>query len=147
MAINQEQLDEIEATYNALTSEKPCLMVGFNRRFSPHSIELKKQLLSQSSPKVFIVTINAGFVDKNHWTQNIDIGGGRIIGETCHFIDLLRFFVGCEIDGFNAIKIGGLKSIDNQDDNVSITLSFKDCLLYTSPSPRDGLLSRMPSSA
>lgn len=131
LAITLDQLDKIKATYGSLAGEKPRVMVGFNRRFSPHSILLKKLLANQSGPKVFIVTINAGEIDKNHWTQDPAVGGGRLIGEACHFIDLLRFLVGYEIVGFTATKIGDAPGVGIRDDKVSITLSFKDGSLGT----------------
>jgi len=126
LAITLDQLDQIEVTYNSLKSENPRLMVGFNRRFSPYSSKLKSLLLNQSGPKVFVVTINAGAIPKDHWTQDPTIGGGRIIGEACHFVDLLRFLVGSKIVGFTATKIGDVPGVETRDDKVSITLSFLD---------------------
>ena len=69
------------------------LMVGFNRRFSPQIKKIKTLLSNVSEPKNFIMTVNAGEIKENHWTQSIDVGGRRIIGEACHFIDLIRFLV------------------------------------------------------
>jgi len=126
LAITLDQLDKIEATYNSLISEKPRLMVGFNRRFSPYSSKLKSLLTNQSGPKVFIMTINAGEIPKDHWTQDSIIGGGRIIGEACHFIDLLRFLVGSKIIRYTATKIGDFPGVETRNDKVSITLSFLD---------------------
>lgn len=131
LAITLDQLDQIEATYNNLRPNRPRLMVGFNRRFSPFSSKLKSLLSSQSGPKVFVVTINAGEIAKDHWTQDSTIGGGRIIGEACHFIDLLRFLVGSEIVGFTATKIGDVPGVETRDDKVNITLSFLDGSLGT----------------
>ena len=131
LAITLDQLDQIEATYNGLKSESPRLMVGFNRRFSPYSSKLKSLLSNESGPKVFVVVINAGKIAKDHWTQDTKIGGGRIIGEACHFIDLLRFLVDSKIVGFTATKIGDVPGIETRDDKVSITLSFLDGSLGT----------------
>lgn len=126
LAISLEQLNQIETTYNNLKQDKPILMVGFNRRFSPFITKLKSLLLKQSGPKVFVVTINAGEIEKDHWTQDPAIGGGRIIGEACHFVDLLRFLVGFKIEGFTAVKIGDVPGVHTRNDKVSITLSFSD---------------------
>ena len=131
LAITLEQLDQIETTYNGLRPNKPRLMVGFNRRFSPFTSKLKSLLLNQPVPKVFVVTINAGEIAKDHWTQDSRIGGGRIIGEACHFIDLLRFLVGSKIVEFKATKIGDVPGVETRDDKVSITLSFLDGSLGT----------------
>ena len=131
LAITLEQLDQIETTYNGLGPNKPRLMVGFNRRFSPFTSKLKSLLLNQPVPKVFVVTINAGEIAKDHWTQDSRVGGGRIIGEACHFIDLLRFIVGSKIVGFTATKIGDVPGVETRDDKVSITLSFLDGSLGT----------------
>jgi predicted dehydrogenase/threonine dehydrogenase-like Zn-dependent dehydrogenase len=126
LAITIDQLNHIEMTYNSLVLERPRLMVGFNRRFSPYTTKLKELLSNQSGPKVFIMTINAGEIPKDHWTQDVSVGGGRIIGEACHFIDLLRFLSGCKIVGHTAMKIGDSSEIDVQDDKVTITLKFLD---------------------
>ena len=69
-------------------------MVGFNRRFSPLAVKMKDLLKSRGEPLTMIYTINAGAIPPDHWTQNPSIGGGRIVGEACHFIDFLRFLVG-----------------------------------------------------
>lgn len=73
------------------------LMVGFNRRFAPHVQRLKELLAGVTGPKAFVVTVNAGAIPAEHWTQDRDTGGGRILGEACHFIDLLRHLAGCQI--------------------------------------------------
>ena len=72
------------------------------------------------------MTMNAGAIAADHWTQDPNIGGGRIIGEACHYIDLMRFLTGSEISGFSATCIGSAPGIDVTDDKASITLSFKD---------------------
>jgi len=84
-----------------------------------------KQLLSSvSEPKSFIMTVNAGAIPADHWTQDKNVGGGRIIGEGCHFIDLLRFLAGAEIVNVQAMMIG--EGVGIRDDKVSITLGFAD---------------------
>ncbi|CAN2039492.1 Dehydrogenase [Candidatus Magnetomoraceae bacterium gMMP-15] len=116
--INQE-LDEICNCYNK--TQNLQIMVGFNRRFAPHIIKMKELLDSVKEPKSFIMTVNAGIIPPEHWTQDPQIGGGRIIGEACHFIDLLRFLAGNKIQKSNIIKLEqGVK------DTVSISLVFED---------------------
>ena len=97
-------------------------MVGFNRRFSPHILEIKSRLSSEKSPKSIIVTVNPGQIMQDHWTQDKLIGGGRIVGEGCHFIDLLRYIIGSPIKSWYAQNIGS----DNLKDKVTINLSFED---------------------
>jgi len=101
----------------------PLLMLGFNRRFSPHIQKIKKLLENINEPKSFIMTVNAGEILAEHWTQDPQVGGGRIIGEVCHFIDLLRFLANASITSFHLTR---MNSIVACDDRISITLSFAD---------------------
>lgn len=126
LAINTDELLEIKSVYESIKGEKPKLMVGFNRRFAPHIIKMKNLLSSQDGPKIFIMTVNAGEIPGEHWTQDALVGGGRIIGEGCHFIDLLKFLTGSKIAGFSATKVGDYSGIKVRSDKVSITLTFED---------------------
>lgn len=103
------------------STTQPILMVGFNRRFAPHVIKMKELLTAVKEPKSMVMTVNAGMVPAGHWTQDLEIGGGRIIGEACHFVDLLRFLAGSEIV---SSEISQLES--GVEDTVSIQLSFGD---------------------
>ena len=95
LAINEEQLVSVAS---ALQQEKaPLLTIGFNRRFAPLAKQLKAFLEGHSEPMVINYRINAGFLPLDHWTQDPDQGGGRIVGEGCHFIDFLTFLVGQQI--------------------------------------------------
>jgi predicted dehydrogenase/NADPH:quinone reductase-like Zn-dependent oxidoreductase len=125
LALNHTELDAIETAYNEQKS-KCRVMVGYNRRFAPHVIKMKSLLSNVSEPKVFIMTMNAGAIPSEHWTQDPDIGGGRIIGEACHYIDLMRFLSGSEITGFTATCMGKADGVDITEDKASITLTFKD---------------------
>ncbi|PHQ94062.1 MAG: dehydrogenase [Pseudoalteromonas sp.] len=125
LALNHVELDAIEAAYN--TQKDKCrVMVGYNRRFAPHVIKMKKLLANISEPKAFIMTMNAGAIPSDHWTQDPEVGGGRIIGEACHYIDLMRFLTGSEITGFTATSMGKADGVDITEDKASITLTFKD---------------------
>jgi len=125
LALNHTELDAIESAYNEQKG-KCRVMVGYNRRFAPHVIKMKSLLTNVLEPKAFIMTMNAGAIPSDHWTQNPEVGGGRIIGEACHYIDLMRFLVGSEITGYTATCMGKADGVDITEDKASITLTFKD---------------------
>ena len=125
LALNQLELDEIVEAYNS-AALKPNIMVGYNRRFSPHIIKMKSLVDSVKVPKTFIMTMNAGDIPADHWTQDPEVGGGRIIGEACHYIDLMRHLAGCKITGFSAMSMGDAPGVAVKEDKASITLSFED---------------------
>lgn len=126
LALSLNEVDKIAATYNKIRIKKnpPILMVGFNRRFSPFVLKMKDLLNSTSAPKSFIMTVNAGEIPADHWTQDLKVGGGRIIGEGCHFVDLLRHLAGAKIKSYEFIGIR--KETIAQSDCGSISLSFED---------------------
>lgn len=101
LALNREELTQLKS-YVGAESTNSALMVGFNRRYSPLVTPLKQALLKNTQAKSFIYTINAGAIPGDHWTQDLAIGGGRLVGEACHFIDLLRYLSGSEILTVNA---------------------------------------------
>jgi len=123
LAINQEQLDEVIA---AREKFKQPLMVGFNRRFAPISQEIKKQFNSVSEPIVVNIRVNAGLIPKDHWTQQPEIGGGRIVGEICHFIDLMQFFTGAEPVNVYAASINTKNDKITAEDNIAIVVKFNN---------------------
>jgi len=128
LALNREELDEIEAVYASgyAKEESPVLMVGFNRRFSPHVRKLKELLSGVREPKAFVFTANAGAVPSDHWTLDPAVGGGRIIGEACHFVDLLRFLTDAPIVSVRAASLDPNGADEGRDDSVSFTLRFAD---------------------
>ena len=127
LALNINEIDLIEKTYkNANLSNNTRLMVGFNRRFAPHIVKMKELLNAHRSPKTIIMTINAGAISSDHWVQDSLIGGGRIIGECCHFIDLMSHLIGFSIVDFQSTMIGVAPGVEIRDDKVSITISFED---------------------
>jgi predicted dehydrogenase len=140
LAITREQLQEIESVYqrdnravpsgvpleNMTDRSAPLLMVGFNRRFAPHIQKIKELLAALHEPKTFIMTVNAGEIPFSHWTQDRRIGGGRIVGEGCHFIDLLRYLADSPIATTGATMIGPGSGATIRDDKVSIMLTFAD---------------------
>jgi predicted dehydrogenase/threonine dehydrogenase-like Zn-dependent dehydrogenase len=128
LALTHSELMDIEGAYHTANSSgnNLHLMVGFNRRFAPQSKKIKQLLETVKEPKSLIITINAGALPSDHWVQDKLIGGGRIIGEACHFIDLMRFFVGYEIISVHAIKMGNSPAIAITEDKAVITLGFAD---------------------
>ncbi|KPK32011.1 MAG: dehydrogenase, partial [Nitrospira bacterium SG8_35_1] len=124
LCLTFDELSKIKEIYSSLFtshSSLPILMVGFNRRFAPQIKKMKELLNGVRSPKSFIMTVNAGTIPADHWTQDLQIGGGRIIGEACHFIDLLRFLSG------NEIITSSLLQMDTATgDTVNIELGFAD---------------------
>jgi predicted dehydrogenase/threonine dehydrogenase-like Zn-dependent dehydrogenase len=117
------ELEELDAIDRAARGSGRCLMVGFNRRFAPQVRRMKTLLAGVQEPKAFVMTVNAGAIPATHWTQDPAVGGGRIVGEACHFIDLLRSLAGSPISGLHAARIGGAIG---PADNASITLEFED---------------------
>lgn len=128
LAINLKELKKIEETYKKVITDgqKLHLMVGFNRRFAPHVQQMKTMLAPLSEPKSFIITVNAGNIPKEHWTQDPKIGGGRIIGEACHFIDLMRFLAGTKITSINAQGMLDPQGCKIHEDLATINLNFAD---------------------
>ena len=133
LCLTLNELKEIEEVHSALIVQQsaPLLMVGFNRRFAPHVQQMKALLAGVKEPKVFVMTVNAGVIPPEHWTQDPLVGGGRIIGETCHFIDLLRFLAGSTISTVHASSMGKVSGIAVAEDKASITLTFSDGSLGT----------------
>jgi predicted dehydrogenase len=125
LCLKREELAEIDSLYRSFTLP-PKLMVGFNRRFAPQVVKIKELLESVREPKSFVMTVNAGAIPPDHWTQIRETGGGRIIGEACHFIDLLRYLAGTPIAGIQALMMGGPPGITILDDKVTFSLSFAD---------------------
>lgn len=119
LCLTLEELASIEEAH--ARAGAPRLMVGFNRRFSPHVQKMKALLGGAAGPKAMVMTVNAGAIPAEHWTQDRDVGGGRIVGEACHFIDLLRFLAG------SPIVTASARAMDASiADTVTIQLGFAD---------------------
>jgi predicted dehydrogenase/threonine dehydrogenase-like Zn-dependent dehydrogenase len=103
-----------------------CVMVGFNRRFAPQVLKMRQLLAGAPGPKTLVMTVNAGAIPANHWTQDRAVGGGRLVGEGCHFIDLLRHLADSPIESFSATRMQAATP-----DTASITLRFADGSLGT----------------
>jgi predicted dehydrogenase len=124
LAIRREELELVRQAYDA-AKPAPILTVGFNRRFAPQAAQMKDLLRGSSEQKSVIITVNAGAIPANHWTQDSEVGGGRIIGEACHFIDLARFLVGAQIVDVQAVGLGKREGLAYAD-KASVTLKFAD---------------------
>ncbi|REJ84086.1 MAG: oxidoreductase [Bacteroidetes bacterium] len=119
LCVTRDEFEEIKHRY---TSGKSILMVGFNRRFSFLTRKLKSSLI-QGAPVSMIYRINAGYIPTDHWVHDPQAGGGRIIGEVCHFIDLCMYLSGSEIISVAAQKMYASKDMS---DTVGITLTLQN---------------------
>jgi predicted dehydrogenase/threonine dehydrogenase-like Zn-dependent dehydrogenase len=141
LAITWDELDRVATTYGGL-EEKPVLMVGFNRRFSPALRQLSALLAGRRSALVINYRLNGGFIPLDSWVQGRQ-GGGRNIGEACHMYDVFRYLAGAPVTAVNATAIdpGSLPYLRN--DNFSATISYGDgtvaTLVYTALGPKTGL--------
>lgn len=132
LALNQEQLNQIIKAYNnpGVNSPPsshhlaPTLTVGFNRRFSPHLEVIKKALGEKPGTINIIATMNAGNIPAGVWVHDLQVGGGRIIGEACHYMDLCVFLTGSEIQSVCMNAMG--ETLQENTDNASILLRFKN---------------------
>nr|WP_262694128.1 bi-domain-containing oxidoreductase [Kordiimonas aquimaris] len=125
LGLTIEELDKIEKAYEAASEAgaSPILMVGFNRRFAPMVQKLKATLVKSQEPMSMIYTCNAGSIPTDSWVQDLERGGGRIIGEACHFIDLARFLAGSPIAKIQAVRM--LLASDHCFDTATITIEFE----------------------
>ncbi|MDD4649612.1 MAG: Gfo/Idh/MocA family oxidoreductase, partial [Desulfoplanes sp.] len=125
LCLTTDELDSIVETYSNLKPKtcnlKPSIMLGFNRRFSPLIQEMKQKLGSMIGPKSMVMTVNAGEIPLDHWTQDPKVGGGRVIGEACHFIDLLRYLADSPIVSYDKTVMDS-----KAGDTLSINLTFED---------------------
>ncbi len=119
LALNEEELDQV---ITARQAAQKLVMVGFNRRFSPFVIKMKTVLAS--TPMHIVATMNAGFIPPQVWVHDLLIGGGRIVGEACHFIDLCNYLTGSRVVAVCANALG--LHVTEQTDNVSILLRFEN---------------------
>lgn len=129
LALNLEEIESIQAAWSQREScsySMPLLMVGFNRRFSPLIDKMKSLLQVVKAPKSFIYTCSAGLIPADHWTQNREAGGGRLVGEACHFIDLLRYLADSPISKFDVITMGRNPTMSIVEDKAIISLQFED---------------------
>lgn len=127
-------VDDLKAVIEAKRNSQGRLMVGFNRRFAPQARKAKEKFSQRKTPLMIHYRVNAGYIPPDHWVHDPEEGGGRIIGEVCHFVDFLQFLTEAAPERVYASKIsGGASTI--AEDNISITIDFADgsrgSILYT----------------
>lgn len=121
LCLKQEELEEISEAYKA-APKGTTLTVGFNRRFAPLAVKMKQ--LTGNGPKNIIATMNAGFIPPEVWVHDLEVGGGRIIGEACHFIDLCSYLAGSQVVSVCMNAMG--ENPQENTDNASILLRYEN---------------------
>jgi len=119
LCLTRAELDAIERAHDA--AQRPMVMVGFNRRFAPLVVKMRELLSGVPGPRSFVMTVNAGAIPPDHWSQDAAVGGGRILGEACHFIDLLRFLADSAIASHARTSLD-----DGRGDTATLQLTFVD---------------------
>ncbi len=139
LCINEEQLEKLLATKDTeITKEssatlrlcdsalKNRVMIGFNRRFSPHAKLLKEYFSKRTLPLVMHYRVNAGSIPKDIWLQDPEVGGGRMVGEGCHFIDFMSYVCGAPVEKVQAMCIKTANGAETPEDSISVNLQFAD---------------------
>lgn len=133
LCLNQEELNEIIKVHNSIASfsplkgkgmgegDLPILLIGFNRRFAPLTLHAKEFLHEKVGPFLINYRVNAGPLPQNHWVYE---QGGRIIGEVCHFVDLINYFIGAPLESVYAESLSGENV--KRDENILVTLKYTD---------------------
>ncbi|UCG17517.1 MAG: bi-domain-containing oxidoreductase [Phycisphaerales bacterium] len=124
LCLEPGQLDRIREAF--LSAQDCQLAVGFNRRFSPHALKMKSLLATRTEPLCMSMMVNAGVVPPDVWVHDPKVGGGRILGEGCHWIDLMSFLAGAPVIRVFATKIGTAGGVAVREDKTSITLCLGD---------------------
>jgi len=123
LALKPDELEKIKGTYYSMDKEnRPRVMVGFNRRFAP-AVRRMNTIFNQHQQKAISMRINAGIIPADHWVHDPETGGGRIIGEVCHFIDLATFIAGSKVNNLFATV---MKDPENKNDTLTINLHFNN---------------------
>lgn len=123
LAVDEEGLGRVREAHAARSDLQ--FMVGFNRRFAPHALKVRQLLADRAQPIVARMLVNAGKIAEDHWIHDPEVGGGRVIGEACHFLDLLMFIVGFPITSVQAVSMTSAVRA-GPEDTLSINLSFAD---------------------
>jgi len=129
LCLTDDELQEVIKVYKSFASDSDdnkILMVGFNRRFSPVVRKIKDLLSARGTPIVATYNVNAGYIPKDSWIQDPVEGGGRIIGEVCHFVDTFRYLVGSPVKTVYATCVRSDNDSYIDKDSVSITLTYAD---------------------
>ena len=121
LCLKPEELEEISEAYKK-AGKGVTLTVGYNRRFSPYAVKLKQMI--GDGPKNIIATMNAGYIPAEVWVHDLEVGGGRIIGEACHFIDLCSFLAGSKVKSVCINALG--ENPQENTDNATILLKYEN---------------------
>ncbi len=119
---------DINRVIEARNASPAFFQIGFNRRYAPLAVTMRDRLAELDGPKYLLLRINAGAVPADSWVHAADEGGGRVLGEVCHFIDLARFLAGSEIA---SVQADAARAVATTADDLSIALHFKDGSLAT----------------
>lgn len=125
LCLTEDELAEVTATYARKAREGLRLLVGFNRRFSEHGVKAREFFAGHREPLVMVYRVNAGAVPPTHWVQDPVAGGGRIVGEACHFLDYMQFVCGSRPVAARGMAIGSHSSGITSDQSV-LTFRFAD---------------------
>jgi predicted dehydrogenase len=125
LCLTEEEMDRIVSIYDVKAPMGLHLAVGFNRRFSPHADRAKEFFKDRKNPLVMIYRVNAGPLPVEHWAQDPEIGGGRIVGEACHFVDTMQFICGAPPVSVQARRIGR-HATGRVDDQSILSFAFGD---------------------
>jgi predicted dehydrogenase/threonine dehydrogenase-like Zn-dependent dehydrogenase len=132
LSINDTDLREVVSAARESTG---VLMVGFNRRFAPMATEIKARFENRTGAMSIVYRVNAGQLPREHWTHDAGEGGGRIIGEACHFIDFIQYLTGAQPSQVSATAVSGSNSSGAVDDSTVISLTMTDgsigTIIYT----------------
>lgn len=135
LCLTEQELDHIRSIYLELLRHGLHLMVGFNRRFSAHADKAREFFKGRRSPLVMVYRVNAGHIPPDHWIQDPQKGGGRIIGEACHFLDYMQALCGAVPTSVHARRIAPPGS-SGTDDQCVLSFAFRDgsvgTIIYTS---------------
>ncbi len=131
LCLTAAELEEIESVYSSQSASHSSLflMVGYNRRFAPMAVKMKEFLSAAGEPLMMHYRVNAGYIPPDHWVHDPEAGGGRIIGEVCHFIDFLMFLCGSL-----PVRVSARGLPDNEryrNDNIAVTVEFENGSLGT----------------
>jgi predicted dehydrogenase len=124
LCLSRRELDDVAAAHERFARAGLHLMVGFNRRFSTHAAQGKAFFAGRRGPLTMTYRVNAGAIPHDHWIQDPDIGGGRILGEACHFVDYLTYFCGAPPVSVHARGANGQAGL--VDDQAVLSLGFAD---------------------
>jgi predicted dehydrogenase len=127
LCIKAKHISDYEQTLQSPAAAGRCLMVGFNRRFSPHTKAIRDVFTDRTTPMFITYRVNAGAVPRDSWVNDEEIGGGRIVGEVCHFVDWCEAVIGAAPVNVTAECIGGTDDVRvTPEDSVAINIRYDD---------------------